>query len=248
MTPHHTDANPAVDVLAASLTEAGQRPSEMQGLFARTDWAATPLGPVQNWPSRLRHIVDTCLSSRFPMLVCWGPDLLMIYNDGYRTMLGESKHPSAWAAPAREAWPEVWDVIGPMFAGVLDGGPATWVEDEMLTIDRYGFIEEAYFTWSFGAIHDDPGDRVVGILTVATEVTDRVLAERRAQVSAQLVAALADADTIGDVRRQTLRVLASHTEDHVGVDLVWVEGAIPGPTGSASLHAPGGSALGGLRG
>ncbi len=156
----------------------------MQELFALTDWSATQLGPVATWPARLRTIVDICLSSRFPMLVCWGPDLVMIYNDGYREILGESKHPGAWARPVRDVWPEVWDEIGPMFEGVLEGGPSTWVEDGLLVVDRFGFAEEAYFTWSYGAIHDDSGERVVGVLSVATEVTVKVLAERRAQVSA----------------------------------------------------------------
>ena len=127
----------------------------MLDLFHRTDWSSTPLGPVESWPPNLRFLVDVCLSSRFPMLICWGPDLLMLYNDGYRALLGSSKHPQAWGRPVREVWPEVWDVIGPMLAGVANGGPATWVEDELLVVDRNGYLEEAYFTWSYGAVHDE---------------------------------------------------------------------------------------------
>jgi PAS domain S-box-containing protein len=231
VSPHRPDGALPVDVLAGPLNEASEPSNEMQELFALTDWSATQLGPVATWSARLRAIVDICLSSRFPMLVCWGPDLLMIYNDGYRAILGESKHPGAWARPVRDVWPEVWDEIGPMFEGVLEGGPATWMEDGRLVIDRFGFAEESYFTWSYGAIHDDSGDRVAGVLNVATEVTVKVLAERRAQVSTELVAALADATTPDEVRRTTLRVLGSHTEDHLGVDLVWAEGGglAPGP-------------------
>jgi PAS domain S-box-containing protein len=199
----------------------------MQELFSLTDWGATQLGPVERWPARLRTIVDICLSSRFPMLVCWGPDLVMIYNDGYRTLLGATKHPGAWGRPVRDVWPEIWDVIGPMFDGVVQGGPPTWVEDGLLLVDRFGFVEEAYFTWTYGAIHDDSGENVVGILNVATEVTAKVLAERRARVSAELVAALADVRSDDDVRRRALAVLAAHTEDHVWVDLVWADGREP---------------------
>jgi PAS domain S-box-containing protein len=198
----------------------------MQSLFARTDWSATPLGPLDTWPDNLRSIVDICLSSGFPMLVCWGPDLTMVYNDGYRTLLGRSKHPDALGRPVRQVWPEVWDVIGPMFDGVLGGGPATWVEDELLVVDRFGFLEEAYFTWSYGAIHDADG-HVVGILNVAVETTDKVLAVRRAGAALELFEALIGGvvpETREQVRERTLDVLRTKTADHLDVELVWLDG------------------------
>ena len=99
MTPHRPDGD-AVDASAAALTEASAVTTEMQELFALTDWGATQLGAVDTWPAPLRTIVDICLSSRFPMLICWGPDLVMIYNDGYRTMLGQSKHPPSALGPS----------------------------------------------------------------------------------------------------------------------------------------------------
>ncbi|WP_374970746.1 ATP-binding protein [Terrabacter sp. BE26] len=223
MTPHQPDGD------IHSGAEAGRQsfavPSgqgEMQERFAQTDWSATPLGPVDTWPSNLRVLVDVCLSSRFPMLICWGPDLLMLYNDGYRNILGPNKHPGAWTLPVRAVWPEVWDVIGPMFDSVTSGGPATWVEDALLVVNRAGFLEEAYFTWSYGAIHDDDG-RVVGVLNVATETTAKVVAERRANVSAALVETLADARSAEDVRRRALAVLGSHTHDHVTADIRWTD-------------------------
>ncbi|GAA2741242.1 hypothetical protein GCM10009868_06840 [Terrabacter aerolatus] len=200
----------------------------MQELFARTDWSATSLGAVESWPANLRILVDVCLSSRFPMLVCWGPDLLMIYNDGYRTLLGESKHPGAWGRAVRDVWPEVWDVIGPMFAGVTGGGPATWVEDELLVVDRSGYLEEAYFTWSYGAVHDDSG-AVVGVLNVATETTAKVVAERRADVASRLFASLADAENAEDVRRRALEVLRSDVHDHLESEVRWYAPGDPAP-------------------
>lgn len=203
----------------------------MQDLFGRTDWSATPLGPVDSWPANLRSIVDICMSSRFPMLVCWGPELVMVYNDGYRKILGTSKHPAALGRPVQQVWPEIWDVIGPMFDGVLAGGPATWVEDEMLVIDRFGFMEEAYFTWSYGAIRDATG-HVAGVLNVATETTAKVISERRTDVSARLVETLADAQTPEDVRLRTLGVLGSQTHDHLESDLLWCG---PGETAPAAV-------------
>ncbi len=230
MTPQHPEGD-----LSGAPTSAAQdagltttRQGEMLDLFRRTDWSSTPLGPTESWPSDLRFLVDVCLSSRFPMLVCWGPDLLMLYNDGYRALLGSSKHPQALGRPVREVWPEVWDVIGPMLAGVASGGPATWVEDELLVVDRNGYLEEAYFTWSYGAVHDENG-AVTGILNVATETSAKVLAERRADVSARLLATLADAEDAEDVRRRCLEVLRSDNHDHLESDLRWTAPGHPAP-------------------
>ena len=232
MTPHHPEGGlPGAPTTNASSGGVPSSPTGMRDLFLRTDWSATSLGPVESWQANLRVLVDVCLSSRFPMLVCWGPELSMLYNDGYRGLLGESKHPGAWGRPIREVWPEIWDVIGPMLHGVVSGGPATWVEDELLVVDRYGFLEEAYFTWSFGAIHDDDG-QVVGVVDIATETTAKVLAERRDEMSARLVAALADADTPEDVRIRALEVLGSQVNDHLASDIRWhVEGDEP-PSGA----------------
>ena len=232
MTPSYPDGDSVNRVLGSDLGTPVRRSVEMQELFARHDWSATPLGPVDAWPDNLRSIVDICLSSGFPMLVCWGPELTMVYNDGYRTLLGRSKHPEALGRPVRQVWPEVWDVIGPMFDGVLGGGPATWVEDELLVVDRFGFLEEAYFTWSYGAIHDADG-HVAGILNVAVETTDKVLAVRRAGAALELFQALIVAtapESREQVRERTLEVLRRQTADHLDVDLVWVDGS-----GSAAL-------------
>ena len=229
MTPHHPDGDVAGAATSNPLgIDAPPRQGGMREVFRRTDWSVTPLGPVETWPTNLRNLVDVCLSSRFPMLVCWGPDLVMLYNDGYRTLLGEQKHPGAWGRPVKDVWPEVWDVIGPMFAGVTGGGPATWVEDGPLVVDRHGFLEEAYFTWSYGAIHDDAG-AVVGVLNVATETTAKVLAERRADVASRLFAALAGAEDAEDVRRRSLEVLRSDSHDHLESDLRWTVPDVPTP-------------------
>ena len=226
MTPSYPDGDSVNRVPGSDLGAPVRRSVEMQELFARHDWSATPLGPVDAWPDNLRSIVDICLSSGFPMLVCWGPELTMVYNDGYRTLLGRSKHPEALGRPVRQVWPEVWDVIGPMFDGVLGGGPATWVEDELLVVDRFGFLEEAYFTWSYGAIHDADG-HVAGILNVAVETTDKVLAVRRAGAALELFQALIVAtapESREQVRERTLEVLRRQTADHLDADLVWVDG------------------------
>ena len=89
------------------------------------DWSRTPLGPTAAWPQSLPTTVSTCLNSRFPILIWWGPQFVKLYNDAYRQVLG-AKHPHALGAPGREMWPEIWHIIGPMLDGVVKEGRATW--------------------------------------------------------------------------------------------------------------------------
>lgn len=182
------------------------------------DWASTPLGPPDTWAQSLRTAVGVCMTSRFPMLVVWGPDLVKIYNDGYRPMLGSEKHPRALGAPAREIWPEVWDIIGPMFEHVISTGEPTWHEHELLLLERNGFTEECYFTWSYSPLFDDTG-AIRGVLDVVTEVTNEVIAGRRLACVSALSAALVSTTHVTDVCLSAAATLARHTADVGAVDL-----------------------------
>jgi PAS domain S-box-containing protein len=130
---------------------------EMGALMRSFDWSATPLGPPEDWPHSLRTAVSICLSSRFPIVLWWGPDLRLLYNDAWRPALGALKHP-ALAKPGREVWREIWHIIGPMLEGVLATGQATWQDDQLLPFDRYGYLEETYWTYSYSPIHLDTGE------------------------------------------------------------------------------------------
>jgi hypothetical protein len=153
---------------------------EMGALMRSVQWVDTPLGTVEKWSPSLRTTVGVCLNSRFPILVWWGPDFVMLYNDAYRPMLGQSKHPQAMGRPGRECWPEIWHIIGPMLDGVLHRGEATWSDDQLLVLDRNGYLEECYFTFSYSPIREDSGN-VGGVFCAVTETTERVLNERRLQ-------------------------------------------------------------------
>ncbi|MBV8894169.1 MAG: hypothetical protein JO266_19725, partial [Acidobacteria bacterium] len=142
------------------------------------DWCRTPLGPLETWSNSLTTAVSICLNSRFPMVIWWGPDLILLYNDGWRPILGENKDRIALGSRGQDIWPEVWDVLGPMFKQVLNEGRATWSDDGLLNVNRYGFTEEAYFTWSYSPIRDDEG-LIGGVFTAVTETTARVIGERR---------------------------------------------------------------------
>jgi signal transduction histidine kinase/ActR/RegA family two-component response regulator len=154
---------------AAPATETGR-------LLLAHDWAATPLGPIEQWPQALRIAVSICLNSRFPMFLWWGPTLVNIYNDAYIPVLGK-RHPQAFGAPARQMWSDVWDVLGPQAQAVMERGEPTWNERVLLVMERNGFPEETWFTWSYSPIHDDSG-RIGGLFCACTEETGRVLAER----------------------------------------------------------------------
>jgi signal transduction histidine kinase/DNA-binding response OmpR family regulator len=110
------------------------------------------------------------------MLIWWGSELAMLYNDAYATILG-NKHPHALGRPGIDVWGEIWDVVGPMLRGVASSGEASWSEDQLLVMNRKGFMEETYFTWSYSPIADETG--IGGIFTAVFETTERVLSERR---------------------------------------------------------------------
>jgi PAS domain S-box-containing protein len=159
------------------------------------DWSATPLGPIDRWPQSLRTAVNICLDSRFPMFVWWGPDLINVYNDAYVPILG-TRHPAALGRPARAIWGEVWGVVGPQIEAVTARGEASWHERVKLVVERSGFPEDAYFTWSHSPVRDEAGG-VGGVLCVVTEETATVLAGReRDRLAAQRQLAL-DAAALG---------------------------------------------------
>jgi hypothetical protein len=190
------------------------------GAAARdTDWEATALGPPAAWPSALRMAVELCLGTRFPVLVTWGSDLVMIYNDGYREMLGSEKHPLAMGTPVRDVWPEIWDTIGPLFDHVMHTGEPTWVVDQMLLMDRSGYEEEAYFTYSYSPLRDDDGV-VRGVLDIATETTEHVVDRRRLRTLGELSLRVQLAtDDVTDLARTVQAVLGANPDDVRAADL-----------------------------
>lgn len=153
--------------------------SEMAGRMRAHPWADSGTGDPDTWPAALRTAVRICLTSRFPMIVWWGEELRFLYNDAYLPLLG-SKHP-ALDKPGERVWPEIWHTIGPMLRSVMESGEATWSEDLLLPMDRHGYWEETYWTYSYSPLHDDDGV-VRGVFTAVTDTTERVVGERRLAV------------------------------------------------------------------
>ncbi len=182
----------------------------LQQLIDEFDWASTPIGPRDAWPASLRTSAGICVASRFPILIWWGPDLTMIYNDAYSVFLGD-KHPRALGAPGREIWNDIWDVIGPLLETVTRDGRATWSDDQLLVMNRHGFWEETFFTFSYSPITDESG-AIAGVFTAVTETTQRVIGERRLETLRQL-AGNVGAKTEEEACRNAVEILSGNARD-----------------------------------
>lgn len=147
---------------------------ELGALTRAFDWSKTSIGSPDAWPQSLRVTVRLVLTSRHPMFIWWGPDLIQFYNDAYRETMGPERHPSALGAKGRECWEEIWDIIGPQIDYVLAGFGATWHEDQLVPVTRYGRRENVWWTYSFGPI--DLEDKVGGVLVVCRDVTSEHIA------------------------------------------------------------------------
>jgi signal transduction histidine kinase len=159
---------------------------EMAGRMAAHDWADTPLGPSSTWSQSLRTAVSVLLRSRYPMILSWGQDFVMLYNDAFIPTLG-AKHPRALGGFLPVEFAEVWDDVGPMQHSVLAGGPSTWAEDLPLVIERGEGPEEAYFTFSYSHVPDEAGPG--GVLAVLSMTTAKVVAARRMSLLNELAQA-----------------------------------------------------------
>ncbi|MFC7246006.1 SpoIIE family protein phosphatase [Catellatospora aurea] len=185
--------------------------------YLDVDWAAGPLGPVSSWSPTLIGLVDMLLRTRNAVTLFWGPQFVMVYNAAYADMIGD-KHPAALGAPAADVFAEIWDDIGPMLDSVLSGGDATWTEDMKLYMDRHGFTEETYFTFSYSAVRG-PDSLIEGIIDIASETTEQVIDRRRLELLGRLTDRIGDAATIPGLIAQALPVLRSVPDDLPDVDI-----------------------------
>ncbi|KAF5020797.1 hypothetical protein F66182_7175 [Fusarium sp. NRRL 66182] len=146
--------------------------------FARSvDWAATPLGPIEEWPADLRAMSNLVMGSPHPAAMYWGPQYVIIYNEAYLDLAGK-KHPKLMGSCYHEAWAEIWDEIKPVFRSALESGQATMKHENQLFINRHGFLEETFFSWSIVPLVGGDGE-VVGLYNPAFENTRRRVNERR---------------------------------------------------------------------
>ncbi len=209
-------------------------------LLRQVDWARTPVGPVEDWPQSLRTTVGIVLASNYPLYLAWGPQYVQMYNDAYRPISGATKHPAALGQAAAETWPEVWtDVLGPAWERIRATGEPIRVENLLMLLDRNGYLEECYFSYSHSPIRDESGG-VGGIFAALTETTEQIINERRLRVVRDLSAFSGEQATVHDACREASRVLASCPNDIPFALLYLVE-----PDGTARLAGTSGVAAGG---
>src|SRR5215471_19976498 len=196
---------------------------EMGERMRAFDWSRTPLGPVERWPQSLRTSVSICLNSQFPINMAWGPDLAVLYNDAFIPFLG-TKHPQhALGIPNRECFREIWSVIGPMLEGVLKTGIATWSEDLLLPLERSGYLEECYFTFSYSPIRDETGG-VGGVFIPVKETTEKVITERRLRTLRVLANRGIESRTVAGACRSAAETLSGNPYDLSFVSLYLYDG------------------------
>jgi signal transduction histidine kinase len=193
-----------IDEIFPGATEMARRMREL-------DWSGTPLGPVGSWPQSLRTSVSTCLDCAFPIVLWWGPELTILYNDEYRSLLGPAKHPAALGQPGARVWAEIWDVIEPMLTQVMARGEPTRSRDLLLHIDR-GYPEEAYFSFSYSPIHAE-GGKIGGVFCPVIETTEKVIGERRLRTLRDLAARCKGAESEQSAYNAAAVVVAANPHD-----------------------------------
>ncbi|MDC7684112.1 ATP-binding protein [Asticcacaulis sp. BYS171W] len=197
---------------------------ELASLMRAFDWSRTAIGPAHRWPQSLKTAVGIMLTSRQPIWIGWGPELIYLYNDAYKSIIG-GKHPEALGKPTREVWPEIWDYMTPLLAEALTGGEGTYVESQLLIMERNGYPEETHYTFSYSPIPDDTGG-VGGMICANTDDTQRVIGERQLAFLSALSARTGTARSLGEVYHGVTVAVAEN-----GRDLPFALFYVAGPEG-----------------
>ncbi|MES1210102.1 MAG: HAMP domain-containing sensor histidine kinase, partial [Pseudomonadota bacterium] len=208
---------------------------EMGKLVLTKDWSCTPLGPIGSWPQSLRTTVSLCLASNFPISIAWGPQHTQIYNDGYWPICG-AKHPASMGQDFSVCWASAWPAVGPSFERALRG-ETSFLEDQRMFLDRHGYLEETFFTFSFSPIRDESGG-VGGLFHPVTETTANMLSQRRMRLLRDVAGRTGKSLSVRAALRSALEAMSS---DELDLPFVLVYDTESWPTatlvGSAGVTA-----------
>ena len=175
------------------------------------DWSQTSLGPVEFWPRSLKTCVQIMLTSRQPIWIGWGKDLIKLYNDPYKQIV-RGKHPGALGKPASVVWSEIWKDIDPMLKKVMYENEGIYVEAQLLIMERNGYPEETHYTFSYTPVAGDDGV-TEGMICANVDDTDRIISNRQLQTLTQLGKALADPKNDEEVFQRTIDTIALNPFD-----------------------------------
>ncbi|WP_395015436.1 response regulator [Dongia sp.] len=184
---------------------------EMGALMRAHDWSATPLGAPETWPRNLQTALRIMLASRQPIWIGWGPELIYFYNDPYKSIIG-GRHPWALGRPTAEVWREIWPQISPLLETAMSGSQGTYSEAELLIMERNGYPEETYYTFSYSPVPNDDGT-VGGIICANTDDTQRVIGERQMALLRDLAADATHARTWVEACTRSAAALATDARD-----------------------------------
>lgn len=208
----------AENVLKHLLANAGEMGDRIQAF----DWSRTAIGAMTTWSQSLRVALQILLLSKFPMQILWGREYIQFYNDAYIPIAG-NKHPMALGQRGAECWREVWDFAGPLLDQVMTTGIATWSEDQLLVLERNGYPEECYFTFSYTPVWEESGT-VGGIFIAITETTAKILSERRErELRIETQAAREAAEKANQMKDQFLAVLSHELRSPLNPILGWAK-------------------------
>lgn len=214
--------------------------SEMATRIRDFDWRHHPLGPPEYWPQALKSALSICLNSKFPTAIYWGPELRLLYNDAWAPIPGP-RHPDALGQPAEIVWSDIWHIIKPQFAHLVGTGEGIFVEDQMLPMKRFGWLEETYWNYNFTPIRGEDG-AIEGVFNSGNETTQTVLAQRQADFFLGLTEAFRASKNIAEIRDRATKMLG----DFLNVDRVGLRERLPGEEGvslTAQWESPGTEAL-----
>ena len=196
------------DALGSQLFAGG---GEAGRLMRSIDWAATPLGPPEDWPRSLKTCVRILLTSRQAMFVWWGDHLINLHNDAYRSILG-GKHPWALGQPASSVWREIWDQVGPRAESAMHHNEGTYDEALLLLMERNGYREETYYTFSYSPVPNEEGG-TGGIICANTDDTQRIVGGRQLALLQELAARASEARTIEAVCARSMDAMGTNRRD-----------------------------------